>query len=55
LLDLNDDELVEQRRRVVEEYARGAPLEYVEQFYPFVALELTRQNLTESIKAFFQP
>jgi len=55
LLQLNDDQLVEQRRRTVEEYARGASLEDVERYYPFVALELRRQNLTETIKMSFRP
>lgn len=55
LLQLNDDQLVEQRRKVVEEYGRGAPLEDVERYYPFIALELKRQNLTEAIKLRFQP
>lgn len=55
LLQLNDDQLVEQRRRVVEEYARGAPLEDVERYYPFVASELRRQNLTDAIRASFGP
>jgi len=54
LLQLNGDQLVEQRRKVVEEYARGAPLEDVERYYPFIALELKRQNLTETIKGLFQ-
>lgn len=48
LLQLNDDELVNQRIEVLRQYARGAPLEYVERFYPFVAFELTRQHLTRS-------
>jgi hypothetical protein len=56
LLELNtDDEMVEQRRRVVEEYARGAPLADVERYYPFIAYELRRQNLTETIRLSLQP
>jgi len=55
LLRLNDDQLVEQRFAIVQEYARGTPIDYVERYYPFVALELRRQNLTEAIKASFGP
>ena len=56
LLKLNaDDELVEQRRTVVEQYARGMALADVERYYPFVASELKRQNLTETIRLRFQP
>jgi len=56
LLKLNaDDELVEQRRTVVEQYARGMTLADVERYYPFIASELKRQNLTETIKLRFQP
>ncbi len=55
LLGLNDDQLVEQRFAIVKEYAQGTPIDYVERYYPFVALELRRQNLTETIKMSFRP
>jgi hypothetical protein len=60
LLQLNDDQLAGQRLRVVRQYAGGTPLEDVERYYPFVASELTRQNLTrqyltETFKASFGP
>ncbi len=54
-LELNDDQLVEQRFAIVREYAQGTPIDYVERYYPFVALELKRQNLTETIRASFRP
>jgi hypothetical protein len=52
ILRLNrDDALVKLRYTVVREYASGdLTLDFLKRWYPFVASELIRQNITESIK-----
>ena len=54
LLQLNDDQLVEQRRRVIEEYARGAPLEDVRAVLPIHRLGTEKAESDRSHQAAFQ-
>lgn len=50
-----DDSLVRMRHSVVKEYATGhIDLDFIRGYYPFIASELERQNLTETIKQDFQ-
>jgi hypothetical protein len=55
ILRLNrDDALVALRFNVVREYALGeVSLSYLQNYYPFIAQELNRQQLTEEIKTRF--
>jgi hypothetical protein len=56
ILRLNtDDFLVQLRFSVVKEYAKGDwSFDFLRRRYPFIASELQRQNLIETIKAYFQ-
>jgi len=50
-----DDALVQLRFSVVREYATGhIDLDFVKRYYPFIAYELERQSITESIKKTFR-
>ncbi len=54
VLRLNEDSLVQFRFSIAKEYALGQlPLDFVERYYPFIAFELRRQNLTETIRGSF--
>ena len=47
----NDDRLVEARVERIREYIDGLiPFEYLRRKYPFIAMELDRQDLIEGIK-----
>jgi len=49
-LQLNGDSLVELRFAVTRDYSQGrVTFAFLEQRYPFVSSELTRQNLVQSI------
>ena len=51
VLHLNDETQVEQRLGIVLDYINDSiPKQYLEAKYPFIAEELTRQNLYETIK-----
>jgi hypothetical protein len=52
ILRLNrDDAFVNYRFDIIREYAQGGlSLSYLQTYYPFIAKELSRQNLTEEIK-----
>jgi hypothetical protein len=56
VLKLNiDDVLVSLRFKVVQSYAKGhSSFDYLAEYYPFIAQELSRQNQKETIKALFQ-
>lgn len=55
ILHLNsDDSLVDLRFEMVKDYAKGnVNLQFLESKYPFIAIELKRQGLTEEIKQTF--
>ncbi len=49
-----DDALVQLRFSVVREYATGhIDLDFIHRYYPFIAYELDRQGLTQTIKKGF--
>jgi hypothetical protein len=51
ILRLNTDQtLVQQRFDVLRDYSKGYPMEILEERYPFIAAELKRQGLEESIR-----
>jgi hypothetical protein len=51
ILRLNRDEtLVQQRFDLLRDYSKGFPMDILEERYPFIAAELKRQGLQESIK-----
>ncbi|MGH9499300.1 MAG: hypothetical protein ACRD3L_09175 [Terriglobales bacterium] len=51
ILRLNTDEtLVQQRFDVLRDYSKGYPMEILEERYPFIASELRRQNLQDTIR-----
>jgi hypothetical protein len=51
VLRLNTDQtLVQQRFDVLRDYSKGYPMDILEERYPFIAAELKRQGLEESIR-----
>ena len=56
ILRLNtDDALVQSRFDLVRDYSKGiCPMEFLELRYPFIAAELKRQDLQETIKGTIQ-
>jgi uncharacterized protein (TIGR02646 family) len=48
-LKLNDDECIEARSHWLKEYCRNRDLQFLQNYAPFIAYELVRQGITDSI------